>query len=188
MPAMPVLVLGAIGAGTLMGAVSQLQAGFASEKANKYNAKVMEANAQAAERAANYKAQILQRQHRQLMGHQRAMYSKAGVDLGSGSPLDVLTEDAGLMAEDVFMTRYQGEVEATGFRNQARAYRQQGKNAKMGGIFGTIGTLVGGLGSMGSAYYAMGMGGSGAGAGGGLNPAGWGRFNNNFSYLPKGYK
>lgn len=73
---------------------------------------------------ARQKAQVEERNLRirqmKQLGTMRANYGASGVDIDSGSPLDVLEESAAFAELDALNVRHAGEVEATGYENTAR--------------------------------------------------------------------
>ncbi len=152
MPAVPWIVMGAMAVGTMMTAQNQKAAGEAENQAYQANAQMQEQEAKAVETSTNYKAQVQAAEARRMSARQRVLYAKAGVDLGSGSPLLVMAEDAGNAARDVFMTRYAGEVEATKLRNQASLSRFYGDTAEYAGGKEAQATIIQGIGKVGSAY------------------------------------
>lgn len=117
----------------------QRKAASQSEDVSLANAAAMDANATLEEDAARKRLKL-------LMGSQRALYAKAGVDLSTGSPLTVLAA-----------TAYEGEKEAkqigAAIRRGADITRTEGSNYAKAGRTAAGGTLLSGLASSaGSAY------------------------------------
>lgn len=116
------------GVGTAVQAVGAMQASSAQESAYEYQAQVSANNAKLAEWQAQAElekgAQAEMEQRRKtaaLKGSQRATMAARGLDLGVGSPLNILTE-----------TDYLGEMDALTIRDTAArnawAARVQGTN------------------------------------------------------------
>lgn len=122
---------------TVMGAAGAIQQGQAAEmqgraaqQASEYNAKVADMNAKIAERQARdavERGQQEEQQQRmktsQTIGQQRAALAANGVDLGFGSPLDVLVDTATIGELDALTIR-------TNTRREERDILQQGANLK----------------------------------------------------------
>jgi hypothetical protein len=81
-----------------------------------------------------------------LMGRQRSLYAKAGVDINSGSPLLVMMDTA--MKESMTQQRIQ-----TAGTEEADLQRYSGSIAARAGTVGGINTFLTGLSSAASKYY-----------------------------------
>lgn len=121
--------------------IAQYKAGQAEKAADEYNADVIlrkMAEDEAASRA----------EFSRLMGRQRSLYAKAGVDISSGSPLLVLADTA--MKEETEAQR----IRKAG-TDQANLQRYYGRVAAYRGKVSGISTFLTGLGqSAGSLYQA----------------------------------
>ncbi len=130
--------------GVAVSAASKYEAGKAAKKAHDYNADVAEKRGVYAETQSRLK-------WKRLIGQQLALYAKAGVDVSSGYPLLVMSQQAA-----------EGELEALNIRygsqNVADIERYYGKQAKGAGRIGAVSTLLTGLG----AFGAMSGGGGGS--------------------------
>lgn len=152
------LVTGLMIAGTAIGAYGQVQAGNAAAAAANYQAQVATMNAGFAEKRAadaltrgKEEEERVRREGGQLMGQQTAQMAAAGLDLGFGSPLDVLIDTSTGIELDALRTRRNAALEAEDFDRQAWNYkadagmsRAEGKNAKQAGRIGAVGTLLSG--------------------------------------------
>ncbi len=69
----------------------------------------------------------------QRMGATKAALASQGVDVGSGSALDVQASEAGLGALDEMMVRNNAAREAWGYSTEAINFRKQGELAELGG-------------------------------------------------------
>lgn len=145
-------------AGTAIGAAGQIQAGNAQAAAAGYQAQVATMNAGFAEkRAADALARgqeeedRVRREGEQVKGTQIAQMAAAGLDLGFGSPLDVLINTTVGIEMDALRTRRNAQLEAEDFDRQAWNYRAdagmrtaEGKNAKTASKIGAAGTILSG--------------------------------------------
>lgn len=73
------------------------------------------------------------RSARSLVGSQRAAFAAQGLDLTTGSPQDVVQNDAALGELDALTIRNNAKRESMGFRTQAEGYRMQGDWARRAG-------------------------------------------------------
>lgn len=160
-------VIGSLASGVMgaMGAMAQADA--AADAANK-NAQIAEYNRQVAERnkntvlaEADAAARDQSRDNRRVMGSIRASYGASGLSL-EGSPLDVM-EDTALEQElDVSKTRYKGELQAIGYKDEAANYkmkaelhRMEAASATRAGGISAVGAIFGGLAGAGKAGMSL---------------------------------
>jgi len=136
-------VIAAIGTG--VSAYGQYSSARSQEKAYEQTARIAEADAVEAKRKAGYEESQARTRLKQLMGTQRALYAKAGVDLSEGSPLLVLADTAARGEEDLAYIREGGDVAATRLRNTASLQRFYGSAAKSAGTIGAFGTAASGF-------------------------------------------
>lgn len=143
---------------TLMGGLGAIQQGQASAASARYNARVADMNARMADRAAKdalergkLEEQKQRQKTAQLMGQQTAAMAANGVDIGFGSPLDLLVDTATLGELDALTIRsnaYREErdirQQGANYRGQAGMYRSQASSASTGGFLGAMGTFLGG--------------------------------------------
>ena len=143
---------------TLMGGLGAIQQGQAASASAKYNARVADMNARMADRAAKdalergkLEEQKQRQKTAQLMGQQTAAMAANGVDIGFGSPLDLLVDTATLGELDALTIRsnaYREErdirQQGANYRGQAGMYRAQASSASTGGFLGAMGTFLGG--------------------------------------------
>jgi hypothetical protein len=88
------------------------------------------------------------RESARLLGAQRAAFAKAGVDVGSGTPLDVLAETAEQEALSALRLKY-------GYDQAAYTERQAGIAALTGGLFEGATTALTGFNKRASTLPAM---------------------------------
>jgi len=148
------------------GFVSQRKAATGLEREAAYQGSLLEQNASVAEaQAADAIARGAQDtyQHRagvrRLIGAQRAAIGASGVDLGTGSALDVQMDAARLGELDELTIRNNAAREAWGFKVEAANYRNQAilgkyaaKNQAQGLRNESWGTLLSGAASVASMY------------------------------------
>lgn len=155
MPALPYIALGAMGLGTITSAVSQIQQGKAQKEAYEQNAAIDRQNAIAVEKQADYEEGIQREKTDALKSRQRALYAKAGVDITSGSPLLVMTEDMERAEADALAIRYGGNVKKTEYLNRANLNEYYGGQAETAGKTGAFSTVLSGIGNMGMSYLKL---------------------------------
>ena len=154
-PAIPIVTLVASLAATAYTAQAQAQAG-------KFQAQIAKRNAEAQEKAArDAQARGLNEGVRlamaagQVRGAARAGFGTSGVELTSGSALDVLSDHAMFTELDKQSTKANAEREAYSMRVQAGNYLAQGQADRASGNNAAIGTVIGGTSSAAGNYYTM---------------------------------
>lgn len=88
--------------------------------------KVYEENAKVALQKAAYEEEKSRKRTKYLLGTQRTLYAKAGVDISSGSPLAFGIYTASEGEKEALMERWGGEVEAKKQERYGRAAMQKG--------------------------------------------------------------
>ena len=124
-----------------LGAISQANA--ASDAAD-YNASVASQNAAIAQQQGQVAAAAQDKAARQKIGLMVANYGASGVDVGSGSPLDVLRESASTAKLDNLTTLYNYQLKSQGYSNTAALDSAQSDNATTAGYLSAAGTALGG--------------------------------------------
>lgn len=139
---------GAAGIGaTILGSAGTLLGGLATSKADQYNAKISDMQAKNAEdqAAAKYSAIITK-------GKQTNASNVAATLVGggqvSGSNLAMIEQSDAYNRLDALTAIYEGNVKATGYRNEAQQERVNAKNAKVGAFIGAGAKLLGGASSV----------------------------------------
>ena len=142
--------------GTGLQAAGQIQAGnteaanlrtkAASEEANANTATMQ---AQQAKTAGEYEVAKLERQKKQALSTQRALYAKSGVLISEGSPLEVQADTATEYQMDINASKYntaievkQYEYESEWSRSLASYYSSSAKSAKSAGYLNAGSTLL----------------------------------------------
>jgi len=170
--AIPLIVaggaIGAIGA-IRAGNVAQQQA-EAQAAADRANAAQAEQNAQISLQQAAAKESQQRVQARQVLGAQRAAIAQNDIGWG-GTAADIMSQSAASAELDALNIRYQGDIEARGFRYQsamdtynAKQAQIAGANAKTSSYFNAAGSILGAGGSVATVSALRPAGTSGAGA------------------------
>jgi hypothetical protein len=154
--------------GTVVSAAGAVQQGRAASAAATADANAADQNAKIATRQAEIAAQNGAQEEREtrrrglaVAGAQRAAYSANGLDISSGSPLDVLT-DTGRQSElDALQVRRNAanevwgyQAQSTNYSNQANASRATAKNARRAGNMAAVGQLLTGATKMSEQFAA----------------------------------
>lgn len=131
-------------ASTAFQAISQRRQGRFQKGVADYNARVAENEAQETRRAGT-EAENLQRQKTaQLLSKQRAQLGAAGIELGTGSALQLQEETVELGEADALRIRSNFEARAGALETGAGLTRQQGAFAQSAGTTQAVGTILGG--------------------------------------------
>lgn len=122
MAALPMILTVASTAMSVLGAIQQGNAQEAQYKAQaqaqEYNAKVSQNNAIAANQQAAAREDAQRRERRMRLGEARASIAQSGLT-DTGSVLDMFDQSAIDSELDVLNTRYEGQMQARGFNEQA---------------------------------------------------------------------
>ena len=161
-PPMLMASLALTGASGLYQASAARAAGRYEQQVAERNATIADQQAEQARQIGNIEEERQLRRVRAALGSQRAALAANGIDVNSGTALDLQAETAGFGAADALTLRSNAlreawgfQVEGTNLRNQGRAARAQGRNQ-------AIGTLLTTGASMAGMAYQGGMFGSGS--------------------------
>lgn len=145
--------------GTLATAGAQYQSAQYGKAMAEQNAKLAEQQGLASLRQGRLEQEQIARRARKIQGQQRAMYGASGVDIGSGSPLEIQADTEYMAAQDKALVRYNAElkkwgfdVESANYKSQASQYGNMGKSALVGGLLGAGSTILNGSGMLGSKF------------------------------------
>lgn len=146
-------------------AYGQVQAGKAKSRAARYEAQVADINAQYADRDARdalergeLDALAHGRQVAKTRGEQTASMAAQGLELGYGSPLDVVTDTDLLAAEDRGRIYENAEREAQSYRIKASNYRSSARGSRLAASAAMSGAYIGaGSTLLGTAAQAFGQ-------------------------------
>jgi hypothetical protein len=120
-------VVGAIG--DITSAFGQSQEGEQKSEAYDYNANILEQNAATARAKGELQEYQKRKEIRSVIGKQAAGYASAGVTM-RGSPVDVMVESLSNAYFDIAIDKYNTEVAARGYENQAKLQRYYGEQTK----------------------------------------------------------
>lgn len=160
-PATASLVLGGVGA--LSSAVGSAKAGAATAASDRYNAQVQENNAVVAEQNAAYaeaagiaNAQNISLKGAANFGHVKASQAASGVDVNSGSAVEVQKSTRELNQLEAMSEENKGMLQAYGYRAaavsstaQAGLDRMAADNAESAGFLSAGGGLLGSASTLG---------------------------------------
>lgn len=135
---------GAAGIGaTLLSTAGTLLGGIAASNAEKYNAKVADMQAKTAEDQAAAKYSAILTKGRQTTASNIATTLVGGGGIG-GSNLAMNLQSDAFQNLDALTSIYEGNVRATGYRNEAQQDRVNAKNQRIGAFIGAGAKLLGG--------------------------------------------
>jgi hypothetical protein len=151
---------------TAYGAYTQNKAGREQQNLANANAALLES--QAKDEVAIGEEEVLanRRRVRKAVGQQRADFAGQGVDVGSGTALDIQNETQEMGAVDEATIRRNAFRRAWNINTQASNQRLGGKYARRAGRNQAIGTVLGGVGQASSYWDGSAPTVSGAGGGG----------------------
>ena len=121
-----------------MGALSALISGGAQFMGGQQQRGAYEYNAAITRQNAAEKAEVSSDKYTALIGKERSLYAKAGVDISSGSPLLVAMDTASKGAEE------EGRITSAG-KEEASLEEFYGRQAAFSGTMGGVGTFLSGL-------------------------------------------
>lgn len=126
---------GALAALQLSSGYSQAQAieaeGDYQQSIYNINARFADVQAEDAIKRGDKEAIQLKKQAKKLIGSQRVALAAQGIDIESGSALEVQEDTAALAADDVMTIKNNAWKEAWGYRVQAFDFRNRGEFAKL---------------------------------------------------------
>jgi len=128
--------------GLAMSAIGSMQAASSQSAAAQANANVLRMQADQATAAAEVDVQKLERQKRQALSTQKALYAKSGVLISEGSPVEVMSDTATQYQLDINQTRYNAAVEAGKYKYQAGAQDVLAKDYQTAGYINAGSTLL----------------------------------------------
>lgn len=120
-------------AGAAVAVYGAVRQGDVAKKTGEYNAQIAERDAVIATQKAEYDAESSSQKFKILMGKQRALYAKAGVDMTSGSPLLVMSFQAEQAERDRQAILLAGKTAAESDSSRAGLFRMTGESAQTAG-------------------------------------------------------
>lgn len=137
-----------LGVGTGMNAYGQHQQGEASADAARYNAEIDLFNAQQARVQGQVASEAQARQARKTVGSMVANYGASGVQVDTGSPMDVLVDSARQAALDNLTIKYNAEMQARNYETQADLAYKNASASHTAGNMNAFSSLFSGFGKM----------------------------------------
>lgn len=164
---LPAIAIAASIAGTAISAMGAIQQANATASAERYNEQVARNNAQTAEanqhdamRRAQGEIDKVRLKQGQLAGKQTVAMAANGVDLASGSPLDILGDTAMMGEMDALTAKNNSdrearnfEVQKNNFLDEANLHSMKASSARSAGTLAAVGTALTGLGSVSGEWY-----------------------------------
>ncbi len=140
-------------AGAGVSASGTAASGRKAKKAYLLNAAIQTKNAERAREAADFDILSLKRQATRTIGAQRAAFGASGVSGSSGSALDLLADSMAQATLDQQRRKYQGELEAQDYMNQAAMGISTGKATQLASQYSAAGQVLSGVASAASSLY-----------------------------------
>lgn len=137
-----IAALALVAAGGIVQANAQKRQGEYQEQLYNYNASVADIQEQDAIERGKSDALAYKRDMRRRQGTITASLAAQGLDLESGSALDVQQDFAGMSALDLLTIENNAAREAWGYKVQSGSLRSQGAMAKKAGRDQAFGTLL----------------------------------------------
>ena len=138
---------------TAMSAFGALSNAKSQSNAATYNAQVAQRDQQIGLDQGNAQAAIQARSARMQIDAGRAQYGASGVDVNSGSPLDVLQSSAMNASLDNQTIKYNSQIKGYGYGNEATSYNYQANASKNRGYWSAGSDLLSGGGKAYGASY-----------------------------------
>lgn len=129
---------------TAMTATAQRRQGKYQKAVGAYNARVAENQAQDVRRAGTEEENLRRRKTAELLSTQKAQLGAAGVELGSGSALQLQENTVTLGEADALRIRSNFEAQATALETGATLTRASGAAAERIGSTQAVGTILSG--------------------------------------------
>lgn len=128
-----------------LAAAGSLLSSFTQSQADKESSKVAQLNAISARISTAFKVQDMQDAGKRLQGTQMTRAAASGVDVGSGSAVEVMNESARQIEKEIYRTKYTGGLEEEGATTTAEAYQAKSNYDLMAGFLGGTATYLGGM-------------------------------------------
>jgi hypothetical protein len=158
---MCVTALAALAVGTGLQAFGQYRQGREQESALNYQAGMSLADANAAIGMSQVEAKAIRRAATMTRKEATAAYGASGVDVNSGTALDVQGDIVRRGEMDALTALITGQNTSARLRSQSQMQSRAARKARVSGNIGALGTVLQGGAQAGWAYSKMGGGGSG---------------------------
>lgn len=140
--------------GQILGGIQQRNAANASAKIDRYNAGLKRDAANVSLQKGAEESSDIRERLRAVNATTNAIIGGSGVQVGTGSALDILTNNAVGAQADIDKTNFNSAYEAWGLNmdalnleNQARQKKAQGRNAFTSSLISAGGTVLSGFGT-----------------------------------------
>lgn len=154
--------LGTSAGGSILSAFGSIASGSANQDMYDYQASIARLNSQIDLQNAEYSRQVGEQQASQYgikagqqMGAIKSAQASSGLDVNSGSAMDVRASqgrlnrlDTDVIRSNAAKTAYNYEIKSTMDNAQAGLYSMAGDNAMSAGLIGAGSSVLGGLGSV----------------------------------------
>lgn len=147
---MPILSIATTVVGGIFSAVGAERQASAQANAANFNAAVARNAATYAQQQGEIRAQANDRMTAARIGRARAAAAAGGLDVNSGSPLDIQSDLAKFGRLDSLTIRNNAAREAWGFETNASLDAAEAQNARSAGNINAVGSLIGAGTSVGS--------------------------------------
>jgi hypothetical protein len=129
-------------------AASSLYEGYSQSRELKAGARADDETARRTELAGAFEEDAVRRRERAVSGEAISALAANGVEVGTGSALDLLMQNAVEREYEVLARRYSAGSEADSLRAQARGKRKAAKGALFGGVLRAGAQALSGYGGM----------------------------------------
>lgn len=137
---------------TLLNVGGDLVSGVGSLQEGLYKSAVAKANAEQATQAGLYAAEQKKMETGVLVGRQKTIQAASGIDVGSGSPVDVRDSTRAIGDLDAMMLQYNAAREAQAMRMEGDLAKKAGVNRFIGSFFGAGRDFLSGASSLGEKW------------------------------------
>lgn len=125
-----------------LGAVTSVMSGAYQANVATMNAQIANQNATQALQESAVQSQMQDQEAQQQMGLMLASMSSSGLDIGVGSGALRRRTAEELASRDRGFGAYQGQREATAYRQQAAGFQADASSARIGGLLGGASSLL----------------------------------------------
>jgi hypothetical protein len=135
---------------TLLGAGGAMRQGEADANASRYNAETSRQNAEIARSQGVAQAEAQQREAARKIGAAVALYGASGVQVSTGSPMDVLADSVRMATLDKLTIRYNADLKARSYLRQSALDEARAENSIQAGELNATSAVLRGATSMAS--------------------------------------
>lgn len=146
--AITIASIASIVGGTILDAVAQKKAGTAAKELAEFNADIADRQAADALVVGREEENRFRAGVRGLIGRQKAGFAGQNIDLGVGTPVDVVADSAFIGELDVITIKTNAARAAWGYTVQAENFRRGGNAATTSANFNVASSILGGATSL----------------------------------------